>query len=74
MVTCVGVGAIDMLIFPVPCLSSGAPDAPWYPFGPDGKEGGDQTLIRSYPTGMIPIRPPFHRAFIAAAPIDSSLY
>src|ERR1700712_2588911 len=31
---------------------------PWYPFGPHGKEGGDQTLNRSCSTSAISIRPP----------------
>src|ERR1700719_1874303 len=52
-----GIGAIWLLIFSCPTLVIRGVTDPWHPFGPQGKERGDQTLTRSYPTGAIPIRP-----------------
>ena len=59
MVICVDVGAMNVLIFSCPMLVIRGVRHPWYPFGPQGKERGDQTLTRSYPTDMLAIRPPF---------------
>ena len=44
-------------IFSCPMLVIPGRQTPRYPFGPHGKERGDQTLTRSRTTGVIPIRP-----------------